>query len=241
MSKFIAMLKDSYKEAVDGWIFLVMLILAGVLIGLVASLGVTPLPAEEAVPKLFGGRDGGGRFVSADRGRAAKLAIFTYQQEVADVAAGPAGPHPWDTEVRFTVKYTGFGVPGGTVGAEVEMGENKQPKGGEVIKADGFFADPFQEAVRYWAAPAGTPAKDRPAYTDELAKEFVAAQMRDAGRLAVTGVEKVKGPGSQFRVTAAGTGRVGWPHRPSLFFGAWTMDFLTSPLGDLVYLVENGL
>ncbi len=30
MNKFFAMLKDSYKEAVDGWIFTVMLVLAGI-------------------------------------------------------------------------------------------------------------------------------------------------------------------------------------------------------------------
>ena len=46
MSGFLAMLKDSFREAVDGWIFAVMLGLAGLLILLVASSSAEPLPAE---------------------------------------------------------------------------------------------------------------------------------------------------------------------------------------------------
>ena len=40
MSGFVAMLKDSFREAIDGWIFAVMLGLSGILILLVAGPAV---------------------------------------------------------------------------------------------------------------------------------------------------------------------------------------------------------
>jgi ABC-type transport system involved in multi-copper enzyme maturation permease subunit len=229
MSKFLAMLKDSYKEAVDGWIFVVMLALSGLLVLIVGSLSADPLPADKALPKVVTGD--ALRMVSPDRGAGSRLIIYAYQVKLSDVQVVEPGPNRWDDKVRFDLEFTSLGF--GPAGVEVD--DAKKPTKVKQVDA-GLFSDAFKEAVRTWA---GT-GEEKPKYTDELAKEFITHQLRDAARLNVTGVEKQSG--GRFTVTADGaTSRIGWPHRPSLFFGLWEMTFLDQPLGDLVFLVEGGL
>src|SRR5687767_4859207 len=138
------MLRDSYKEAVDGWIFLVMLILSGIVILLVFSLAVDPLPPEAAVPEMVASRSGGlqaTQYVSADRGQAPKIAIFMYRTEVTDVQVLSPRPDPWEGEIKFTVDFTtaGFGPSG------VEVDDAKKPKDVKQIET-GLFSDAFKEA-----------------------------------------------------------------------------------------------
>jgi len=233
MQKFAAMLKDSFKEAVDGWIFLVMLVLSGLLVLLVGSLGVAPLPAEQALPKLVQGQ--ALQMVHPDRGQGSRLILFTYHVNLSDAETLSVGRHPWESEVRFTLEFSsiGFGVPAG-----VEVDDPKNPKKVKQVEG-GMFSDAFKEAVRTWASKTGD-SKDKPKYTDELAKEFVTAQLTDVTRLNVTKVEKQSG--SKFTITAAGASTpLAWAHRPSLFFGLWTMSFLDAPLGQLIQLVEDTL
>jgi ABC-type transport system involved in multi-copper enzyme maturation permease subunit len=235
MGKFYAMLRDSFKEAVDGWIFLMMLVLSGILILLVVSLSVEPLPSAVAVPKMLGNRGGQNplSMVHPDRGQGKRLIMFMYFINASDVETIKAGAHPWDDEVRFTLQFNT--VPFGPAGVEVD--DPKAPKQAKQVEG-GLFSDAFKEAVRTWASTTGE--KEKPKYTDELAKEFVAAQLKDVTRLNVTKVEKQSG--STFTVTAAGTTTpLAWTHRPSLFFGLWTMSFLDTPLGQLIELVEDTL
>src|SRR5262249_25766247 len=134
VNKFFAMLRDSYKEAVDGWIFLVMLILSGIIILLVFSLAVDPLPPEEAVPKMIRGQ--GMQMVSADRGQAPKIALFLYQVHLADVQTISPRPNPWDSEIKFNIEYTSAGI--GPSGVEVD--DAKKPKDVKQIDT-GLFSD----------------------------------------------------------------------------------------------------
>ncbi len=235
MNKFVAMMRDSYREAVDGWIFPVMLVLAGILILLVLSFGAEPLPVDEAIGRSMAGQTLS--TISPDRGRAPKIALFLFQSSVPSVTVTRPGAKPWESEMRFPVQFVsaGFGPSG------VEVDDANKPKDVKKIEGGGLFTDAFKDAVRYWAAPAGTPAKDRPKYTNDLGAEFVAQQIRDTTRLNVTKVEKIDGPGETFEVTVNGGDRLGWQHRPSLFFGLWEMNFLTGPLGELIYIIENGL
>lgn len=241
MQKFAAMLRDSFKEAVDGWIFLVMLVLSGILILLVASLSVDPLPPEQAIPKMLpqggGGGGGGGpgpmQMISPDRGNSPRLIIYTYQVNVSDVRTVSPGARPWDSEVQFNLEYVSRGFGGG-----VEVDDPKNPKKVKVEGGiGGMFSDAFKEAVRTWASK---PGEDKPAYSDALAREFVTQQLKDVARLNVTRVEKLAG--SKFAVTAAGTTTpLAWTCRPSLFFGLVPLSFLEVPLGPLVQLVEDTL
>ncbi len=50
--QFFSILKDSFREAVDGFVIYVMLALSAITVILVASLSFTPAPADEAYPKI---------------------------------------------------------------------------------------------------------------------------------------------------------------------------------------------
>ena len=58
MSKFFAILRDSFREAVDGFVIYVMLVLSGVVILLVGSLSFDPLPPARRSPRSPGLPDG---------------------------------------------------------------------------------------------------------------------------------------------------------------------------------------
>jgi ABC-2 family transporter protein len=226
MNKFAAMLKDSYKEAIDGWIFQIMLILAGLFVLLVASISVEATTADRAFGQIT--KDQSVRMVPANRGDSDRMAQFLYRVEVSDVTTIAERSVPWDGQYQFTADFAMAGFGG------IEMDADKKPTKPIDMMS---FQDPFVAAVRYWATKPGEP-KVKP--TDELKLAFVKQQLTDAGRLKVTDVQKL--PGNKFRVSVDGTtSRIAWPHTPSLFFGAWTMRFLEGPLGGLVYLVENGL
>ena len=227
------MLKDSFREAVDGWIFPVMAGLIGLLVLIVLSFSVTPLTPEQAVGKVLRGQEMS--VVHADRGTNSRTGIFSYNVKTSDVKVLKEGSHPWDAKVQFTIEYAsrGFGPTG------VEVDDAKAPK--DVKQMDGgLFGDAFKEAVRYWASD--TNVKEKPKFSDDLAKEFVTKQIADVARLTVESVELVdKKTPNKFVVTSSGGTRIGWAHTPSLFFGLWSISFLEAPLGSLVYLLENTL
>lgn len=254
MSKFFAMLKDSYKEAVDGWIFLVMLILAGVITLLTLSISVEPLPADVAVPRMVAtDADGGpGLQVRADRGHGTKPAFFFLKLEASDATVANPGPEPWVGPVTFTATFkktqSGPFAPAGVI---FELGEERLPKDVTSLKDLIIPGDPFKEAVRYWATPAGG---EKPAFSEELAREFVAAHIAEVGRLNVTEVKRKPPAGGllgaalgsndpTFAVTTGGTDRVAWTHVPHLLFGAVSLDFpgFRRPLGNLIYTLESTL
>ncbi len=250
MRSFLAMLKDSFREAVDGWIFVVMLGLAGVITLVVASASVTPLPADVAVPAMVSGGGGGPPDaptfqVRPDRGRGAKAAVFYLRLEVSDAVSGTAGATPWAGPLDFTATFKrtqpGRLAPAGVV---LQLGEDRQPDLTS-LKDLFIFGDSFKEAVRYWAMPVGG---EKPAYTDDLAREFAVAQLADQGRLAGGTATKKPGVGGlfgssdpAFAVTGAAADRVAWAHHPSLLFGAVSLDFpgLRQPLGQLIYTLES--
>lgn len=238
MSKFIAMLKDSYKEAVDGWIFLVMLILAGVITLLTLSISVEPMPADVAIPRMLAGDAGGGppgMTVRGDRGHGSKPAIFFLNLDVSETMAANPGAEPWAGPVSFTATFkktqSGPFAPAGVI---FELGEERLPRDAASLKDLLIVGDPFKEAVRYWATPTGGP---KPAYTEELAREFVAAHIAEAGRLSVTEVKRKAAAGGllgaafgsgdpAFAVTTGGAERVAW-HTPRSCCSGWCPS--TSP------------
>ncbi len=231
MNKFLAMLKDSYKEAVDGWIFTVMLVLSGVVSLFVLSISYRPISVEQAIPKMLPemrniGNPQPFQMVSPDRGASPKLLVYQYSAKVDEVAAKPRGGDIWKDEVSFRLKIESSG------GGGIEVGADKQPK---KIDFNAFFRDSFTEAVRIWAVPAGA---EKPAFTDELAIEFLKHQLVGATRLDVTDVRKIGE--REYRVTANGASSpLAWPHKPSLFFGTVPLSIFEMPLGDQIHLVEN--
>ena len=240
MMRFVAMLRDSLKEAVDGWIFLVMLGLSTLLIVLVASASVRPLPAASAVPDMLPHQ--AMQMVFADRGQASRAAMFMQSQSVENVATLEKGGTPWDCDIQFTLRFQ-RGFPGMPAGIEMEGGKDlKDVKRGDIKIVEGqagLFADPIEDAARFWAASAGTPAKERPKFTEELASDFLAYQVAAASGLKV--IKVVRKEKGVYEITARSESRLRWPHEPSLFFGSLKLPFARGPLGDILYNLESGL
>lgn len=251
MNKFFAMLKDSYREAVDGWIFPVMLVLAGIIILIVASSSVAPVTADVAVPRMLGS-SGQGIQVRQDRGHGIKPAIFFVKLEVSSVSSSNTGSKPWEGPLTFTVTFKKTQGPLAPAGAILELGEDRIPKDSASLGNLLIFGDPFKEAVRYWAGKSG---EEKPKYTEDLAREFVAALLADLGRMnGATVTQKANGGGgiigaafgttdTTFDVTVTGVERVAWAHYPSLLFGIAPLDYqgFRQPLGQLIYTVESTL
>lgn len=231
MNKFLAMLKDSYKEAVDGWIFTVMLILSGIVSLLVFSVSYEPIPAAQALPRMIPelrnfNNPPPFQTVSPERGTGTKIFLFFFNAKVEDVRSTPSGGDVWKDEVRFRLQIESSGR------GSIEVGEDKQPKKFDI---NDFFKNPFHEAVRTWAGPN---EGEKPAYSKELAIEFVKSQLASATRLNIVSVEKTSD--SDFEIVANGaTSPLAWPHKPSLFFGTVPLSILEMPLGDQIHLVEN--
>jgi len=224
------MLKDSLREAIDGWIFFVMLGLAALIIALVLSASAEPLPANAALPRMMS--SGAIRIVSPDRGAANRQAQFFFTPQVEELQASNAG-EPWAGPISFKLSLQS-GMFGG-----VEM-DDTGAKPTKPVEGAGMLVDSFREAARYWAAPAGVPSRERPKYTDELGAEFLKTQVSAATGLNITAVTPA--PGGTFTIDAQGlNSKIFWPHVPKIFFGALRMDSLAAPLGSLVYLVENSL
>jgi ABC-type transport system involved in multi-copper enzyme maturation permease subunit len=232
MRHFIAMLRDSFHEAIDGWIFLVMLIISGVLILLVASMSVSSVAVPEAIPKMLPQQQM--MMVQPNRGDSKRIGLFNYQVAVSDVKTTAPAEKPWQTEASFTLTLTSLGFGGG--GVEIEEGKDlKDVKPGDVkaIEGEGLLSDAVKSAVRYWATNPGSAKAE---YTDALALEFVKHQVESVSGLRV---EKVEKTGSKYRITTTGCESIRWPHEPSLFFGLWKMSFFQQPLGNLVYTVQS--
>ena len=258
MSQFWAMLRDSFREAIDGWVFLTMFVLSGLVLVVVASASVAPAPADQALPPmLVSTADAGGPvqgvIVAADRGRSPKKAKFLFRFAPSAVRAESAA-RPWTAPVTFDLSFKSTG--GGAAGIESDLDEKGQPKLDDLAKRGKdaiVFGDPFREAVRYWASPDG---RDKPDYSDELAREYLTQEIRARSGLEVTGVTVkaaakpaggllggLLGGGAappQFAVTASHGTRVGWGFEPSLFFGAWDIG-AALPLAWMVYFVESFL
>lgn len=234
MSQFIAMLRDSFREAIDGWIFLVMLVLSSLLILLVGSMSFRPLSAEEALPRIvpFSAMQS----ISADRGRSNKVREFPYLFTIpVDSRVITEGKDPWESDGRIVLTFVSTQTDNSTQKTLEELKEEFTKD----EKSEKTRRDPIQDVARFWASKGEMNSNDWPAYSDSLAEDFVAFQVQFVTGVNVKKVEKI-GYG-QYAVTTGSSPRVAWPHKPSLFFGAVPISFLQLPLGKLIYLVEDSL
>ena len=237
MMQFLAILKDSYYEAVDGFVIYVMLGLTGLLLLLMASLSFTPAPAEEVLPDLVK------RFAVyvPERGHARPVAMgegVTYsvsdtKKEGRNVtfrltatSAGPAGGDAFRRTVAGWLKPAGeaqkFKVP------HRQRGPREEQAAGLEVGLE-FISD--QRATQAEAA----------AVTDEQMAEFLADQFRIHAGMTGVVAKRASGPVEptySFEVTAPdATSARGWPQEIALFFGAW--KFGRFPLGLAIHVVED--
>lgn len=223
MRTFVAILKDSFRETVDGYVIYVMLAMSALLIVVAGSLSFTPAPPPEAFAKIVRHFD----TVFRERGRSQVPTRSRVQYQASDVKPAGGG---------FALRVT--------VTAEPNGGWMTDAKGTRPVLDQG---DSFRRAVVSWAGKGedGTPAAsdaDQLAVTDAQMEGFLASQFAGQAGMdaAVTRVKDgVAEPAYAFAVTTAGGAAVkGWPHTTKLFFGATTLDDET-PLGGMLWLVED--
>jgi ABC-type transport system involved in multi-copper enzyme maturation permease subunit len=97
--KFLAILKDSFREAVDSKVFYAMIGLSLLLILLVGSVSFKPLSAEEALPSVVNSQ--GFRIVYRDRGRSLEAVPRFVAYEVRDIQKTNDAGEPQLGDYRF--------------------------------------------------------------------------------------------------------------------------------------------
>lgn len=245
MRQFFAILRDSFREAVDGFVIYAMLVMSALVVVVLASLSFTPTEPDEAfgvITRSFqdGIADGGGRL----RGWLGRYAQFRAEGVRAD-----------GTGYKLTVAVT----PSKNAAPPVVFGPDgaiqPAPKADDK-KDDGADADGFRELVALWAREGGgknripvfgrvdpVTADQKRAVTDAQMEDFVKTQFAFHAGMDAAVRRAADGPNKEYRfdVTTGGGSTVrGWPHKVSLFFGAWTLP-VPFNLGETLFWIEDRL
>jgi ABC-type transport system involved in multi-copper enzyme maturation permease subunit len=252
LRQFGAVLRDSYREAVDSWIILIMLALGVVVIALCASMGFEPLPAEEAFPKIVQSFN---QFLP-HRGQGQSL-------EFADCTFLARDIQKVEEEFRLVLEVqTRPSVPL----PEEERPDIPLPKGPANPPGTNGDGDTFREAVARWlqketaqtpssdSAPRGflfrrhpqVSAQEQQAVQPADMEEFLAQQFQFHAAMPaqVRFREKRTSPPNDhtsylFDATVRGGVSVrGWPHTMTMFFGGITLTRGTN-LGIILYVIED--
>ncbi|HYH69563.1 MAG TPA: hypothetical protein VD866_33010, partial [Urbifossiella sp.] len=166
MRQFVAILKDSFREAVDGFVIYLMLALSVLLVVLVASISYRPAAPSDALPRLLGGQGEFNRFavIFPDRGKSPAPTGVPAQVDyrAADVKDAPNGgtfvlkvrPH------RNSMRPPAVEEDGddGDKGDKREKAKAK-PRGEDDPADDPKGPDGFRWAVYAWKEPAGEKLK----------------------------------------------------------------------------------
>lgn len=254
MRQFFAILKDSFREAVDGFVVYAMLGISALLIGVAATMSFTPVAPEKAFDTIVQQFN----MVFPEKGRSRVFTGSSDKYDASDVRPSGSG-----YQLRLTV--TGQG-----------QGTITDSKGTRPVLDQG---DSFRRTVASWAKPAGKTIKVDPskfddkdgkkdvrrdgdqgggrsfevgfqsatpeeqkAVTSELMEEFIQSQFYMLAGMDVTAKRVTDGvaePVYAFDVTTTGGSAVkGWPHATKIFFGAFTLDD-ESPLGATLWGIED--
>jgi ABC-type transport system involved in multi-copper enzyme maturation permease subunit len=257
--QFFAILKDSFREAVDGFVIYVMLGLSALLILFLASISFTPEAPEDALPKVLP------RFniIFPDRGASpAPTAVPNHPRyEAADARQEPDG----------TITFTLTVKPVSKNGKDAGTAEGK-PDSKTEAKTDAPALDGFRHAVFAWTQPPGPKIKnpfanrrgprssDAPEMEIVLPPEATAAELRAVTEdqlvaflkyqfatfvgLSESGVTIGRKPGVpepeyKFDVRLPSVSGVrGWPHAVRVLFGA-TGAIKGIPLGTSLHFIED--
>jgi ABC-type transport system involved in multi-copper enzyme maturation permease subunit len=247
MRHFIAILKDSFREAVDGFVIYLMLALSALLIILVASISFTPDPPEEALPKvveMF-------RMVFPDRGKsnAPTGVLVDYKAtEIVSTANGAkfvltaAVPKDMESKTESTKKddLSLLGFRHAVFAWREPAGQKiKNPFG----RADGARNRNQRAEVELVLPPVATET-DLRSISDEDMVAFLKNQfaiIADIHDVTITRRSGVAEPEFQFDVELKGiSGARGWPNALSVFFGS-VGPFKGIPLGLMLKIIEDNI
>ena len=238
--KFLAILRDSFREAVDGFVIYVMLALSGLFLLLLASLSFTPALPDKVLPDVLQ------RFVLflPDRGDA--KVIGTTQN--VEYTASNIRQDGSTVTFRLTAKAGKAGEDGGSdtfrhsVAAWTKApGETLKMPSPKIGNAEGKQFDgtkPEMELARpITISPSEAAGVDDPLMADYLKNQFYT-------HLGVSDAEvgRTDGPTGEreyaFDVTLPGaTSSRGWTQELSLFFGGANLGEV--PLGGTLYILED--
>ena len=251
MQKLIAILKDSFRESVDGWVIYVMLALTTLLLVLVASMSVEPMPAQQAFDHMVN------HFVivNSDHGESVAARPFFFLVSAKELAKLNDAKLPQQGDYRFVLEIndTNYDTKASGRGRnrpQDEDGEKNKAANGPAVAGNEPKRSQFLQAVAYWTKVATHDEllmmkdPDTSGVTDEQMVEFIRGQFLTYGNMDVTKLTKRPGGSNgvyQFDVETKGIkGAKGWLHEPRLFFGAWKPSIPQS-LGMWIYLVEGSL
>jgi ABC-type transport system involved in multi-copper enzyme maturation permease subunit len=237
--KYLAILKDSFREAVDSKVIYVTLGLAVLVILVVGSVSFTPLPAEESFKTITDKF----RLVNPDRGKSWQVQFFNVQYKIENLEKLNVASEPQQGDYRFRLRVdpadqferaVAFWVaPPKQRDDEVLANLKKKADG----KQDGWKA--AMDVAKLWL-PFGGKAK----VTREQAEDYIKGMFSYHGNVSVTGVTPKGREGNAlvYEVTTEGTKGVrGWPHEPGLFFGLLPMSIFRSSLSTSVFFITNAL
>jgi ABC-type transport system involved in multi-copper enzyme maturation permease subunit len=246
VKQFVAILRDSFREAVDGFIIYAMLGLSALLILIVASVSFTPEPPDKAFSAIVHDF----YRVFPDKGRSRVITGSSDNHyDAANVRAEGGG-----YKLRLTVDaQSGLRVNGKH---EANQGDSfrrtvaawaKQP--GKTIKARDIVGKQDGKGgpgggnktpdIEFGIQGATT--EEQLAVTSAEMEEFIKSQFAiQAGMNAtVTRVPGVEEPNYAFDVVTSGGSSVrGWPHTMKIFFGTVTVTEDTS-LGRVLWIIED--
>jgi ABC-type transport system involved in multi-copper enzyme maturation permease subunit len=237
MRQFFAILRDSFREAVDGFVIYAMLVLSALVIILLGSLSFAPAEPKEAFANIVGHFNDvvveGGHL----RGAMRQAARF----ESEDV-------RPEGSGYRLRVRVTG--EP-----RNLEAEAKKDAPPGKEPEKEKVRSDGFREIVAVWAKTkperneipifqrVTVTAEELKGVGDEQMEKYVKKQFEFYAGMDVS-VKRVSGvaePAYDFDVTTAGGSAVrGWPHKVGLFFGAWTLP-VPFNLGETLFWIQDRL
>jgi ABC-type transport system involved in multi-copper enzyme maturation permease subunit len=260
ITKPLAILKDSLREAWDSKTLLVMLVLAGLFLVGVASIGY-----EAAAP-----RDVFDQYAKKLSAPVLRLDRGKHRVTMVDRRTGIPYPHPEVTITTFrTLKEGGHAATGehefaivvknsDEMTPEPPAGPGKDKGAVDPNKKDPArveSADIFERYVAAWHDSEGNivrledrkdidPRKWRllAPVTDDMVREFLAAELDDDIQAPITGFERLPAdrPGERvYKITAGPSAepRI-WPVKFSILFGVWESP-APAPLGVLLHTIQE--
>jgi hypothetical protein len=245
MRQFLAILKDSFREAVDGFVIYAMLGLSALLILVAASMSFTPVPPDQAFSRIVPQFN----LVIPEKGRSRSVSFG----DNVSYAASDVQPASGGYKLRLTATGTSRSQksdstgkmthdPGGGDSFRATVARWSAKAGATVKVPDGGGKDGKKGKGVEVSVPTQSSAEEQRAVTDAQMEEFIKYQFSafagmDAAVTRVkTGVEE---PVYAFEVTTSGGSAVrGWPHATKIFFGAFTLDDET-PLGGMLWVIED--
>ena len=223
--KLLAFLKDSYREAINGWVLQVMLVLSLLLVLFVFSVSFRPITVQDELARTFGLLN---TFLSPndDFGRPTwKVENYSQTNQI----------EPWRSDYSFELVVT-------TPSAE-DMEKFKDKTRGSNLpgtraSTERFIAQGFDFLENLEVKDISPkPAEPAPA-ADKKGDEKKGEKAADK-----KGDEKKEPAEARFLVTTRGTAikdPLEWRHEPTVLF-FWEIPLLTPSLRQGVYMMEKWL